>query len=856
MIRSILLVFMILGCDPFEADVYPTPGDAPPVIELTDVRRIPLDAVIPTDVAQDEGGRWFVLDGYGRRLLGIDLDTGAVTVIPGDSAWSRPVRLSMRRGGGFWMADPGEPGGNPAILQIGVDGRTSHAILPRGNNRTSDIVPVSVLELGGSLVVGDRSGQISWIDPATGDATPTLSHDRDDARFGLISDIIPDGEGFLAADALGARVHVIGPYRVPTGVIGHFGTYAGTMFRPKSLARTLDGDLIVADSDFRSLQVWTGQGAYLGILGVKGEALRPDHPIAVRWDERSGSVLALDALRPELIVGRIDPASLGQARSEAGKRAFRFSLTHLDNTPEGERRFCLQCHDGFVNDSRSGWDPRKKHHPIDVVPERDIPPFFPLTADGRITCSTCHSPHGVVTVEEARGVTNDEDRVALVRHQVPDAAFTRLGLADSGLCLACHGDAPHKESVAAVVAVGSSHPVGAALVAKLRERGDDAATVALAQGSGSCLGCHTPHGAGAEPLLRSEDEGSTCAACHDDHATPGLNHPLGRRVGADVPHPSRGSSLLTARDGGLLCRSCHDLASGRGESLLRLVDGGGSLCLDCHDERKALRTSPHGRVDARGGIVCLGCHDVHGGHAERSFVRTAAVATAGDPLGCLGCHGRGKVAAPAQSRPGEWGHPIVDRSGGARVGVPALEGCESCHDAHSTAVAQDGCAACHLEQGEDAVRGGHGDAVCSDCHPPHQPPPRALSSSDPEANPASFRCLACHGDGSPTRAPKVLATRHPAPVFLPDGRRWAPLGDLPLFGADGVQVAAGKNGDLACASCHFVHGPDGKLPGENLLRHTWKDACAACHGKDALSYFLYFHKPERRGKGALPESIP
>jgi hypothetical protein len=67
---------------------------------------------------------------------------------------------------------------------------------------------------------------------------------------------------------------------------------------------------------------------------------------------------------------------------------------------------CAACHDDEGPSHRTG-----------IAPRKPVPEVLPLSADGRITCATCHFVHGE-----------------------PDsfAAFERIDNARGGLCLTCH----------------------------------------------------------------------------------------------------------------------------------------------------------------------------------------------------------------------------------------------------------------------------------------------------------------------------------------------------------------------------------------------------------------------------------
>ncbi len=106
----------------------------------------------------------------------------------------------------------------------------------------------------------------------------------------------------------------------------------------------------------------------------------------------------------------------------------------------------------------------------------------------------------------------------------------------------------------------------------------------------------------------------------------------------------------------------------------------------------------------------------------------------------------------------------------------------------------------------------------------------------------------CHtGDRNPD-APQVTDWEHPVPIFDQDTARWSPLGVMPLFDADGREVPPGDSGALACATCHWTHGPEAAV--DSLRRRGWQASCASCHGDDALPLYRYFHQPDRR-KGVI-----
>lgn len=397
----------------------------------------------------------------------------------------------------------------------------------------------------------------------------------------------------------------------------------------------------------------------------------------------------------------------------------------------------------------------------------------------------------------------------------------------------------------------------------------------------------TPRAAVA-PRAGTEEIGSAvCTVCHLE-AVPDLARATGRALIAppgdshDNPYVSRDPACLSCHDGTVLdsrekvwrqaghlqgpmvdsmkaprdlplpggeiaCRTCHTAhpLDGSGQQhrdalMLRAERSPSQLCTACHADQVVEATEDAPRHSE---LTCLVCHLAHegAGGSRRGNV------TVGDPGGCLYCHGEGAEHQPVSAHPGSLGHALLDVDG---LTDPPLEGCPSCHGAHdSTPRDRALCRTCHVEQDQELAESGHGHATCLDCHPSHELPPEA-DENTLELNPVSRRCLGCHSENvhvdGMEDASRVADYEHPAPVFHPDGTRWWRLGSMNLFDAAGRQVEARENGDLTCATCHRTHGPDREHPGTRRRRPDMPVACASCHGKEALPYYLYFHQPGRR----------
>lgn len=361
------------------------------------------------------------------------------------------------------------------------------------------------------------------------------------------------------------------------------------------------------------------------------------------------------------------------------------------------------------------------------------------------------------------------------------------------------------------------HPVGPVDADKARASGVDPELDRV-----RCLDCHVSHGAFNDSLLRVEDRQDVCMECHEGMVTraSNLDHPVGEPID-DWKLPSlRDSGMVLGSGGSVVCSSCHAVHSEEPST---------RGCVACHEEQRG-----HGAPSAEE-AACTDCHGVHEGVGPRVELKP----TEHDPEACNACHAEGGDAFEEGCEPGVLGHPV---EGKEHEGEPLT--CTSCHDVHEPALDKESaCLDCHEEQHDDAERGGHGETNCIECHPVHT----AYGydhTSFPEANRRSWPCLDCHSGSRNEDAPQIEDWQHPVPIFDLEGKRWYPLGALPLFDDEGKEVPEGESGALACATCHWTHGPEGAV--DSLRRKGWQTPCASCHGEDALPLYRYYHQPERR----------
>ncbi len=366
------------------------------------------------------------------------------------------------------------------------------------------------------------------------------------------------------------------------------------------------------------------------------------------------------------------------------------------------------------------------------------------------------------------------------------------------------------------LAVAEPHPVGRVDAEKARASGVDSELDRV-----RCLDCHISHGAYSETLQRFPTAGDICMECHEGMVSRAseLDHPVGERVKASQLAGLREAGMVLGHDDTVVCSSCHVVHS---------EDPSDRGCDTCHREQRG-----HGQGADR--APCRDCHGVHDGVGSK----VRLVPSEGDPDGCMSCHGRDGKAFEEGCEPGVLGHPLAEAE---HEGEPLT--CTTCHDIHRPELDKEtACLDCHEKQHEDVERGGHGETTCVECHPVHTDYGYDHTTF-PDENRRSWPCLDCHTEDRNADAPQVAAWRHDAPIFRLETARWGPLGAMPLFDEHGQEVEPGESGELACATCHWTHGPDGAV--DSLRRKGWQAPCGSCHGDDALPLYRYFHQPERR----------
>jgi DNA-binding beta-propeller fold protein YncE len=229
--------------------------------------RQPSDLVLAGNrllVLDDLNGRIAVLDQQGRGLGSIPLPG------PEGASW-----LGIGFGGAdqIFLASSGDG----RIVVIDLKGQVVGGF-PVGD---AGAKPAGILVSRGSCYVADNGSQLLRVFAL--DGTPQGSWGgpgEKPAQFRAPFRVVQDSlDRLLVSDALNARVLAFTPKGDPLAAFGEFGVTEATLFRPAGLA-VLEGDrVLVSDAYFGSLQVFSSQGAYEGVLcGDEGRPLALESP--------------------------------------------------------------------------------------------------------------------------------------------------------------------------------------------------------------------------------------------------------------------------------------------------------------------------------------------------------------------------------------------------------------------------------------------------------------------------------------------------------------------------------------------------------------------------------------------------
>ena len=447
----------------------------------------------------------------------------------------------------------------------------------------------------------------------------------------------------------------------------------------------------------------------------------------------------------------------------------------------GDELMCLSCHDGSTVDSRSKiWllDMHKtRMKPSDKV---KIPKLFPLSHNGEMMCSTCHSAH-----------SNPTDT------SIERSIFLRITNNDSIMCEMCHvAQLPRSEN----------HPIHQGKEPLPDRIFAEGATPSFTDRKQViCESCHTPHAGVEKNLVYTMAASALCIICHankmDDTTGPPsqqVNHPLHVEFKTD---PARKITLPAGEKNSLQCLSCHKVHL-HARDTKSLVAKKEILCGYCHPDKEN-KSGAAGSGQANHPLA-VAFKAVPGGE----FVPPGG---ANNTVQCYSCH------ALHQHAPGTKGLP-------ARRDVL----CASCHTDQYLVEATDHDFRVTVPADINVLEQGSAQfGVCVSCHVPHKATGPYLWSrprAEEELSPSGL-CLSCHQEKGPAEKKGVGRHSHPVSVEV---RNIPPLPPALLSLGLGLPPATGQvvgkpplplftHADgRSLVECHTCHNPHQWQPGQKI----------------------------------------
>lgn len=512
---------------------------------------------------------------------------------------------------------------------------------------------------------------------------------------------------------------------------------------------------------------------------------------------------------------------------------------------------CVDCHVGF--------DPNNTPHKKDITPVdcngcHDLSSFkggehAKELAHIQVKCYECHGKHDIqpadkIVVDKKCLSCHSTEKIfmasAHAKAEVDRKDFT---------CESCHQKAHQVKVVEFLLGVATDTLCSQCHKGIVSDISDGIHKKVLANGTLTCVSCHTAHEARTSKEVISQN---ACFKCHTDKSLfDGVSTKNGESLTSLVQsyqHSIHAESVRKTGNGAT-CVDCHGYHTIKPPSDSTSPVNRANIvatCGKCHnDVENHYLDSSHGQAFKKGLSAAPVCTDCHNEHSINSISDPISpVSRANEPKICLGCHLGNKTVlelvgvSPAFLESIKYSVHLVALSKG---NVKAAT-CSDCHGAHDMLPAGNpkskvfrnsipttcGQSGCHQNVAAKYFGGIHGEAllngnnsapVCIDCHGDHQ----ILAPNNPQSSVANNNivqvCSNCHGSVS-------LTQRYGLPTQS--------VGSY-LDSYHGLATQGGLTTVANCASCHGAHeikpssDPTSPINKANLAK-----TCGKCHpGADA-----------------------
>lgn len=507
---------------------------------------------------------------------------------------------------------------------------------------------------------------------------------------------------------------------------------------------------------------------------------------------------------------------------------------------------CVDCHVGFNPDSiphKSGLMTVNCNscHDVKLTTSEGGHKKF---AHGDVRCWSCHGAHDIFT--PGKPTSSDfclkchEEEKDFLSSPHFNAKFNGKVIT----CESCHLKAHEAKLVRNVRPLDENMMCSACHNSDRLAIADGIHKTPFANGTITCVNCHTGHKTVTDRKIISKD---ACFGCHTNQSIfKEMRSTSGVRLISLVEQYSHSihANLFNESKSGATCVDCHG-----GHTIKPASDPTSPVnrsnivktCGKCHgDVEHRYLNSSHGKALVHGvkyAPVCTDCHEEHSIESIRN--PKSPTSRANEPKLCLKCHVENKevfnmtgVSAAFLLSIRNSVHIIALSKGDLKAAT-----CSDCHGAHDMLPAGDpnskvfknniprtcGQNGCHEDVYSKYSRGIHGEALgagnkdapaCTDCHGMHQ----ILSHGNPQSTVSNANvaraCSQCHGSVR-------LTSRYSLPAHAVTSY---------LDSYHGLAVQGGSTTVANCASCHGAHDikpssdPTSPINPKNL-----PTTCGKCH---------------------------
>lgn len=264
-LRCWLLTFIHISLLIFPGAIFAQDG-ARNIIFYQPVLSISGSMKLPSDVAVDQSGRIFILDGTADTVRVYSPKGEPLFTLGGAGILKQPLGIDVSPAGDVLVADSGNhrlalfpaEGKSPHYIDVPspVDGRPSD---PTDVNFGTDNTFITVDNDNHRVVSLTHSGKIVW-------ATGTMGRNPGEFRFPFLLDIDRFGRIYIV-EAINTRVQVLESNGKFARFIGEWGIEPGQFFRPKGVVVSDKNEVFVSDSYLGVIQVFKREGGLIGVIG-------------------------------------------------------------------------------------------------------------------------------------------------------------------------------------------------------------------------------------------------------------------------------------------------------------------------------------------------------------------------------------------------------------------------------------------------------------------------------------------------------------------------------------------------------------------------------------------------------------